>query len=201
MEGFLLLFVFMDSPISPAQQIADRFGAELIPEFRGETAVLLKDSSKIASLLEFAKTHLLFDMLLDVSSVDHLGSEPRFEVVYHLYSFARKSYLRVKTLVNEEKAVLPTATGVWRGADWHEREVYDMMGIRFEGHPDLRRILMWDSYPHFPLRKEFPLAGIPTRDGHAGAAPMAGGPFVTRPGDMTTLDREPRAKGETDSVV
>ncbi len=155
----------MDSPISPAQQIADRFGAELVPEFRGETAVLLKDSSKIAALLEFAKTHLLFDMLLDVSSVDHMGSEPRFEVVYHLYSFARKSYLRVKTLVSEEKALLPTATTVWPAADWHEREVFDMMGIRFEGHPDLRRILMWDSYPHFRCARSFRSRAFPRRMG------------------------------------
>ncbi len=191
----------MESQISPAQQISDRFGAELIAEFRGETAVFLPDASKLLEVLEFAKSHLLFDMLLDVSSVDHFGSEPRFEVVYHLYSFAREGYLRVKVKVGEENPVLPTATGVWSSADWHEREAYDMMGIRFEGHPDLRRILMWDSYPHHPLRKEFPLSGIPTQDGLAGAAPMAGGPFVTSPGERTTVDREPRGKGETDSVV
>ena len=70
--------------------------------------------------------------------------------------------LRLKTGVSEEKSELPTVTGVWRTADWHEREIYDMMGIRFRGHPDLRRILMWEGYPYFPLRKDFPLAGKPT---------------------------------------
>ena len=90
--------------------------------------------------------------------------------------------LRLKTDVSEEKSELPSVTGVWRTANWHEREIYDMMGIRFRGHPDLRRILMWEGYPYFPLRKDFPLAGKPS--GFAGRgvhqiSPMEGGPFVT----------------------
>ncbi len=71
--------------------------------------------------------------------------------------------MRLKTDVSEEKSELPSVIGVWRTANWHEREIYDMMGIRFRGHPDLRRILMWEGYPYFPLRKDFPLAGKPTR--------------------------------------
>ena len=70
--------------------------------------------------------------------------------------------MRIKTDVSEEKSELPSVLGVWRTVNWHEREIYDMMGIRFAGHPDLRRILMWEGYPYFPLRKDFPLAGKPT---------------------------------------
>jgi NADH-quinone oxidoreductase subunit C len=170
-------------------------------EFRGESSVILSNANEIVSVCTYLKNDLGFDMLLDISSVDHLGSEPRFEIVYHFYSFKHHEYLRLKTFVGEEKAELPTISSLWSGADWHEREVFDMMGIKFKDHPDLRRILMWDSYPHFPLRKEFPLAGIPTDDQRANAAPLAGGPFVTSPGEKTTVDREPRGKGETNSKV
>ena len=183
------------------QQLADRFPVEILPSFRGETAVVVKDASRLLEVLGFGKKILGYEMLLDICSVDHMGTDPRFEVVYHLYSFTLHQYLRIKVLVGEELPEVPSAYDLWNGANWHEREVYDMMGIRFSRHPDLRRILMWDSYPHFPLRKDFPLAGIPTEDGRANAAPLAGGPFVTRPGEQTTVDREPRAKGETDSVV
>jgi NADH-quinone oxidoreductase subunit C len=170
-------------------------------EFRGESSVILSNADEVVSVCAYLKNDLNFDMLLDISSVDHLGSEPRFEIVYHFYSFKHHEYLRLKTFVGEEKGELPTISSLWSGADWHEREVFDMMGIKFKGHPDLRRILMWDSYPHFPLRKEFPLAGIPTEDHRANQAPMAGGPFVTSPGEKTTYDREPRGKGETNSKV
>ena len=193
----------MPTSLELASRLRDHF-REILGnplEFRGEVTLSLGDASRIAEILECARTSLGFDMLLDVSSVDHLGNEPRFEVIYHLYSFASGQYLRIKTSVGEEKPELPTISHLWKAADWHEREVFDMMGIRFTGHPDLRRILMWEGYPHHPLRKEFPLAGIATDDGQARPAPMAGGPFVTSPGLKTTVEREPRAKGETDSEV
>src|ERR1051325_2537535 len=116
-----------------------------------------------------------------------------------------KTHLRLKTSVSEEKSELPTVIGVWRTADWHEREIYDMMGIRFRGHPDLRRILMRDGYPYFPLRKVFPPPGMPRKlpDGaFTKPAPLDGGPFVPVPGGKDSLAREPRVRiPQTESVA
>jgi NADH-quinone oxidoreductase subunit C len=97
-----------------------------------------------------------YDFLTDVTAV-HWPDEPQpMQMVYHLYSFSRNDTLRLKTRVGEGEAV-PSLADLWRSADWNERETYDMFGIRFEDHPDLRRILMPDDYTDFPLRKEFPL--------------------------------------------
>ena len=105
-----------------------------------------------------------FDMLVDVTAIDWAqGSSPRFIVVYHLFSTSNHGYFRVAAACPlDDSPAVPSATGLWPAANWHEREAYDMFGIGFTGHPDLRRILMWDGYPYFPLRKEFPLAGIET---------------------------------------
>src|SRR6185436_6014446 len=176
-------------------QFADRLSDPV--EFRGELTLTFADPERIAELCAFAKKSLGFDCLLDLSSVDNYGTDPRWTLVYEFYSYSHHQHLRVKTHVSEEKSELPTVTGVWRGADWHEREIYDMMGIRFRGHPDLRRILMWDGYPYFPLRKDFPLAGKPTElpdVAFSKAAPLEGGPFVTQAGGKTTVEREPRVR-------
>ncbi|HMJ91314.1 MAG TPA: NADH-quinone oxidoreductase subunit C, partial [Candidatus Acidoferrum sp.] len=147
-----------------ANQLRGKFGALVSEpvEFRGEITLTISDPERIADICEFAKKELEFNMLLDVCSIDNYGEDPRWTVVYHLYGLESKAHLRLKTSVSEETSELPTVSTVWRTADWHERESYDMMGIRFRGHPDLRRILMWDGYPYYPLRKEFPLAGIET---------------------------------------
>ena len=148
-----------------AQQLKARF-AELLSEpveFRDEITLKVSDAERMPEVCAFAKNELGFDYLVDITSMDNYGDDPRFTLVYHLYGYGHLCYLRLKTDVSEEKAEAPTVTGVWRTADWHEREIYDMMGIRFRGHPDLRRILMWEGYPYFPLRKDFPLAGKPTR--------------------------------------
>ena len=166
-------------------------------EFRGEMTVRVSNAERIAEVCAFAKTSLGFDYLVDISSVDNYGSDPRWTVVYELYGYGHRCHLRLKADVSEEKSELPTVTTVWRGADWHEREIYDMMGIRFRGHPDLRRILMWEGYPYFPLRKDFPLAGKPTElpdVAFTRSAPLEGGPFVTMPGGKTAVEREPRVR-------
>jgi NADH-quinone oxidoreductase subunit C len=102
---------------------------------------------------------LKFSLLSDLTAVDHLEREPRFEVVYHLYSFDRNAYLRVKVGVPGEQPELPTMTDVWVGANWPEREVFDMFGIIFTGHPELERILTPEGWQYFPLRRDFPLQG------------------------------------------
>lgn len=166
-------------------------------EFRGEITVQLADAQKINEVCSFAKKNLGFDYLVDISSVDQYGDDPRFEVVYELYGMDHHCHLRLKTKVSEENASLPTVCTVWRTADWHEREIYDMMGIRFQNHPDLRRILMWEGYPYFPLRKDFPLAGKPTdlpEVAFTKPAPLDGGPFVTTPGGKDSMVREPRVR-------
>jgi NADH-quinone oxidoreductase subunit C len=184
----------------------ERFGdlfAEPI-EFRGEISLKLVDAQRIAEVCAFARQELKFDYLVDISSIDNYGEDPRFTIVYHLYGLTHNCYLRLRTDVGEERCELPTVTTVWRTADWHEREIYDMMGVRFQGHPNLRRILMWEGYPYFPLRKDFPLAGKPTTVPELAftePAPMAGGPFVTIAGGKDTIAREPRVRiPETDSI-
>ena len=165
-------------------------------EFRGELTLEVP-LAEIETVCRVCKAELGFNFLLDISSVDHFGDEPRFEVAYELYSLEQKLHLRLKTKVSEDHLEVPTVSRVWQTADWHEREVYDMMGIRFSGHPDLRRILMWEGYPYFPLRKDFPLEGKPSEMpdvAFSEAAPLAGGPFVTSPTSAGTKDREPRAR-------
>jgi len=182
-----------------ANQLKARFGDLLSEpaEFRGEVTLVVSDAERIVEVCEFAKKSLGFNMLLDISSIDNYGEDPRWTIVYELYHMEQKSHLRLKTSVSEEKSELPTITTAWRTADWHEREIYDMMGIRFRGHPDLRRILMWDGYPYFPLRKDFPLAGKPSELPEVAftkLAPLEGGPFVTVPGGKDALAREPRVR-------
>ncbi len=182
-----------------AQQLKAKFG-DLISEpteFRGETSVKLADAERIVEVCTFAKKEQGFDYLVDVSSVDNYGEDPRWTVVYHFYGIAHRCYLRLSTSVSEEKSEMPTVTTVWRTADWHEREIYDMMGIRFRNHPDLRRIIMWEGYPYFPLRKDFPLGGKPTElpdIAFTKTAPIEGGPFVTAPGGKDAIEREPRVR-------
>jgi NADH-quinone oxidoreductase subunit C len=165
-------------------------------EFRAETTCGIQQTD-LREIAKFCRGKLLFDYLLDITSIDNFGEEPRFEIVYHLYSMPHGMHLRLKLRVSEDVGALDTVSDIWPTADWHEREIYDMMGIKFNGHPDLRRILMWDGYPFFPLRKDFPLAGLPSDMPDVAftkVTPLEGGPFVTVPSTAGSKDREPRAR-------
>jgi NADH-quinone oxidoreductase subunit C len=133
-----------------------------VAEFRGDVTVTVRRED-IVRAGEVLKTDpdLAFDMVIDVLGVDMYRPEERFEVVYNLYSLRNREYVRLKVLVDEQDLTVPTVTGVWPGANWHERETYDMFGIVFTGHPDLRRMYMPEEFEHFPLRKDFPTMGIP----------------------------------------
>ncbi len=194
-------------PIDLARQLKAKFG-DLVSEpaeFRGEITVKITDAERIADICAFAKADLGFNYLVDLTTVDNYDEDPRFTIVYELYGLGHHCHLRLKTDVSEEKSELPTVSGVWPTADWHEREGYDMMGVRFRGHPDLRRILMWEGYPYFPLRKDFPLAGKPSdlpEVAFTKPAPLEGGPFVTIAGGADRIAREPRVRiPETDSMA
>ena len=192
------------SALESANKIKAKFG-DLISEpteFRGEITLQLADAEKIFDVCQFAKRSLGFDYLVDICSVDNYGEDPRWTVIYHLRGVASGQDLRIKTDVSEEKSELPSVLPVWRTANWHEREVYDLMGIRFSGHPDLRRILMWEGYPYHPLRKDFPLAGKPTDlpgVAFTKVTPMEGGPFVTLPSSSDSIAREPRVRTPEDA--
>jgi NADH-quinone oxidoreductase subunit C len=181
-----------------ANKIKAKFG-DLISEpteFRGEIAIQLTDAEKIVDVCHFAKS-IGLDYLVDICSIDNYGNDPRWTVVYHLRATVNGIEIRLKTDVSEEKSELPSILPVWRTANWHEREIYDLMGIRFSGHPDLRRILMWEGYPYHPLRKDFPLAGKPTDlpgVAFTKVTPMEGGPFVTLPSNDDAIAREPRVR-------
>ena len=181
-------------------KVSEKFADQVIDstEFRGEQTVIVKLEA-LHSIIAYCKAELGFDFLVDICSVDHESVDPRFEIVYELASIDDTQHLRVKAPVAEGEEVA-SCVDLWKTADWHEREVYDMMGIRFTDHPNLKRILMWEGYPYYPLRKEFPLAGKPTEMpdvAFTGVAPMEGGPFVTSSSAQDTVSGEPRAKGES----
>ncbi|MCZ6777148.1 MAG: NADH-quinone oxidoreductase subunit C [Ignavibacteria bacterium] len=131
-------------------------------EFRDDLTLRVK-TEDIVKVCNFLKNdhELAFDMIVDLCGVDMYRPEGRFEVVYNLYSLKKKKYLRLKILVDEDNPIVDTVSVVWSGANWHERETYDMYGIKFKGHPDLRRMYMPEDFEYFPLRKDFPLMGIP----------------------------------------
>ena len=144
-------------------RLSERFGAAIqsTHEHRGDQTVVV-ERERSAELLAFCRDDaaLRFDMLMDLTAVDYLkypGREDgdRFEVVYHLYSVPENHRLRVKVSVPEDEPVVASAVPLWAIADWFEREVWDMYGIRFEGHPDLRRLLLYEEFVGHPLRKDY----------------------------------------------
>jgi NADH-quinone oxidoreductase subunit C len=170
------------SALESANKIKAKFGALIAEptEFRGEITLKIADAEQIFEVCNFAKRQLGFDYLVDISSVDNYGEDPRWTVVYHLRGIASGEELRLKTDVSEEKSELPSVLPVWRTANWHERE-----------------ILMWEGYPYHPLRKDFPLAGKPSDlpgVAFTQVTPMEGGPFVTLPSSSDSIAREPRVR-------
>ena len=145
-------------------------------------------ADKFIELCRHLRDELGYDMLMDVTAIDWDANSPRFTGIYHFLSTAEHQYLRIAVdCTDDVNPCLPSLADLYPAANWHERETYDLMGIVYEGHPDLKRILMWEGYPYYPLRKDFPLAGIDTplpaddvaeiTGASVKAAPMMGGPF------------------------
>ena len=167
------------------EKIETRFQDNILLKnsFRDELSLTVTKDSLI-EIMTFCKNDLGFDYLVDLTAVDNLGTNPRYEVVYELYSYSDSCHLRIKVGVDESEREVSSVVGLWPTANWHEREAFDMIGVTFSGHPDMRRILMWEGYPYYPLRKDFPLAGK-TSDmpdvAFSEPVPLDGGPFVTSP--------------------
>jgi NADH-quinone oxidoreductase subunit C len=144
-------------------KLREEFGAETftVSQFRDNTRLLVPPHRSY-DLLRALKDDHGFDILVDLTAVDYLyfpDAVDRFGVIYALLNMETGERMYVKTMLNEPQLTLRSVFGLWKGADWMEREVFDMYGIRFEGHPDLRRILMPDEFAAFPLRKDYPLRG------------------------------------------
>ena len=143
------------------EKLQSAFGDRILETtaFKDEITHLV-DKTALVQVCEFAKNdpELRMDYLVDVLGVDYPAAARRFEVVYHLYSIPLRHRLRLKVRLKDGEGV-PSVTGVWPGADWPEREAYDMYGIRFEGHPNLKRIYMPPDWEGFPMRKDYPLRG------------------------------------------
>lgn len=192
--------------------------AELLKDISGRYSYITQRESvdwaafncPMPQLLEFLTalhSEEQFEMLMDITAIDWSDVCPRYSVVYHLYSLQRHKYLRVVSdCLDNANPTAPSATSIWPAADWHERETFDMFGITFTGHPNMKRILMWDEYPYHPLRKEFPLAGIEVElpvadirervDAKVIPAPMMGGPFTAGHGGSISQS-EPSAKDQS----
>lgn len=131
-------------------------------EFRGETTVHIKKED-ITAVCTFLRddADCQFNYCSDICGADAFTPENRFEVIYNLYSLPLNQRIRLKVFVDESDLHCPSVTSVWAGAEWPERETYDMFGIRFDGNNDLRRMYMPEEFEYYPLRKDFPLMGIP----------------------------------------
>ncbi len=146
---------------STIDELKGRFPAVTSSEFRGQQRLVLP-SSEVADALEFLKHERGFDFLVDITCVDYLnyrGAADRFGLVYIVTNTDTNERLTVRTFLNEPDLVVPSVTPLWEGANWMEREVWDMFGITFAGHPDHRRILLPEEFTAFPLRKDYPLQG------------------------------------------
>lgn len=157
----------MDLELSDSLQnvvngLADNYAEAFIEVYQssGDTFIRV-EAEAIVDICRYLKDELHFIYLSDVFGIDRFTSEERFEVVYNIISLRDREHLFVKVRLPEDNPVVESVTGIWKSANWMEREVYDMFGIEFTAHPDFRRIYMPEDFNYFPLRKEFPLLGIP----------------------------------------
>jgi len=149
-------------PLQIAEKIKEKFPDEVleIKEFREQVSVLLK-KGRILDICKYLHDdpELCFDYLVDLCGADYAESKQKLEVIYHLYSISNEHAIRLKAEVPAINPEIDSVTSVWTGVNWHERECYDMFGIIFKGHPDLRRILMPEDWDGYPLRKDYPVEG------------------------------------------
>jgi len=142
------------------EELKNRFGDKIIGthSFRGDDTAIVKREVwfEVAKFLK-EDPRISMDHFIDLTCVDWLGEKERFEIVLHLRSTKYKHRIRVKTRCREDEPLLPSLTPLWKGANWCEREIWDMFGVRFEGHPDLRRILLYEEFKGHPLRKDYPI--------------------------------------------
>ena len=150
--------------MTPLQIVQEKFSPEIIEThaFRGDETIIIRPGA-LRDVAKFLKTELDFNFLMDVTAVDYLffaggriKKEPRFEVVYHFLSLKHKYRLRLKVPVDVKSPEVDTLSDLWPSANWYEREVWDMFGIRFKGHPNLKRILMYEEFQGHALRKDYP---------------------------------------------
>lgn len=146
-------------------KVKEKFGSDVVEvtDFRGDLSIEIKPE-KILELSKFVKedTELDFAQCVDVTAVDWAKRKNRFTTVYHLYSLSKNFNLRLKATIEDAKnPQIDSVTSVWRSANWYERETWDMYGIKFNNHPDLRRMYMPETFEYYPLRKDFPVMGIP----------------------------------------
>ncbi len=146
------------------ERVKEKFGSALeeVSDFRDDFCLTIK-KDRIITLGKFLNDDpdLQFLMCKDVTAIDWATRKNRFTVVYHIYSFKLNFTLRIKANIMDDSNSIESITSIWKSADWYERETYDMYGIKFVNHPDLRRMYMPEGFEHYPLRKDFPLLGIP----------------------------------------
>jgi len=185
--------------ISTVEMVRKKFPQAIVEtvEFRGEQTIVLKPEHLVA-VCTYLQKNLQYTFLSTVTAVDWFERVPRYDVVYHLLSIPHRSELRLKVRVGERGAgadlsqspSVPTVVGVWPSANWYEREVYDLFGITFAGHPDLRRILMPMDWTTHPLRKDYPLSGFDLPEPHWGGQV----PYDTDPGVGSQTLRTPESR-------
>jgi NADH-quinone oxidoreductase subunit C len=147
-------------PVTQRLRAWDPHAVAEVLDFRGEKTLVVPRTHLVRALeLMQSAPDLAFNFLSDVTCVDRFPVEPRFELNYHLHSLLTRAVIRIRVRAHGSDPVVPSITQLWPGANWHEREIFDLFGVRFEGHPDLRRILMPEDWEGHPLRKDYPVEG------------------------------------------